>query len=200
MLEGKDISYARGFKPLFSGISFALKEGETLAVKGPNGSGKSTFLRLLAGLIRPPSHALFWKSEEIRSHNLNHYQQELLYVGHKLALHPEALLKDQIRLWQDMYRISGKSIEDGLETWGVAGFKEKKIAHLSHGQQKRVSLSRCSWQMRPLWILDEAQEGLDQAGKTIFFSALTQHLQKGGSAVLATHDHVVVTKEIILHL
>lgn len=198
MLEGKKISYGRGFEPLFSDLSFVLKEGETLAVKGPNGSGKSTLLRLVSGLICPPSCMLFWKGEEIRPTTLSPYQQNLLYIGHKLALHPEALLKDQIRIWQDFYRISEKKINDALENWGVKAFMNKKMVHLSHGQQKRVSLSRCSWQTRPLWILDEPQAGLDYAGKAILSSTLTQHLQMGGCVILATHDDVSATAEIIL--
>ncbi len=198
MLEAKNISYSRGYVALFSGVSFSLKEGETLAIKGANGSGKSTLLRLLAGLIPPPPHALFWRREEVRSHNLSSYQQDLLYVGHKLALHPEALLKDQIRLWQGLYRVSEKVIDNALETWGIGGFKDKKISHLSQGQQKRVSLSRCSWQTRPLWILDEPQVGLDEAGKAVLSSLLTLHLEKGGCTVLATHEEVLATREIIL--
>jgi len=198
MLEGKNISYIRGFAPLFSDVSFALKEGELLAVKGANGAGKSTLLRLLAGLIPPLRHTLFWKSEEIQSHILSLYQQDLLYVGHKLALHPEAPLKDQIRLWRDLYKVSEKVIENALESWGVAAFKDKKIAHLSQGQQKRVSLSRCSWLTRPLWILDEPQVGLDEAGKSVLSSLLTQHLEKGGCILLATHEDVIATREIKL--
>src|ERR1700722_6968625 len=106
MLEGKRISYSRGFELLFSDLSFALKEGEMLVVKGANGSGKSTFLRLLAGLIRPGPTVLFWKGEAFSKETLSSYQQNLLYVGHKLCLHPEAAVKDQIRLWQDLYGIS----------------------------------------------------------------------------------------------
>ncbi|OJW50545.1 MAG: heme ABC exporter, ATP-binding protein CcmA [Alphaproteobacteria bacterium 41-28] len=198
MLEGKNISYARTFVPLFSDVSFALKEGEMLAVKGANGAGKSTLLRLLAGLIPPPRHTLVWKGEEIQSHNLSSYQQNLLYVGHKLALHPEALLKDQIHLWRDLYKVSANVIENALEIWGVAAFKDKKISHLSQGQQKRVSLSRCNWLQRPLWILDEPQVGLDEAGKAVLSSLLTLHLEKGGSIVLATHEEVIGTREIKL--
>jgi heme exporter protein A len=200
MLEGKKISYTRGFTPLFSDVSFTLKEGESLAVKGANGAGKSTLLRLLAGLIPPPPQALYWKSEEIQSHNLSLYQQDLLYVGHKLALHPEALLKDQMRLWQDLYRISQKDIENALEFWGVAAFKNKKISHLSQGQQKRISLSRCSWLQRALWILDEPQAGLDQEGKYVLSSLLTQHLEKGGYNILASHEDVLAKSNITLTL
>lgn len=188
MLIGKNISYARGISPLFSDISFTLDREKTLTVKGRNGSGKSTLLRLLAGLLRSQPQTLFWKEDEITSFNLSFYQQNLLYVGHKLALHPEALVKDQIQLWQGLYRISERVIYQALEIWSMSQFKDRKINHLSQGQQKRLSLSRCNWLDRPLWILDEPQAGLDQEGRVILSQALSKHTQEGGMVVIATHE------------
>jgi len=198
MLEGRNFSYTRGDDPLFSNLSFCLKEGEMLAVKGTNGSGKSTFLRLIAGLISPRPATLYWDNQALTSRNLRLYQQSLLYVGHKLCLHPEGSVKDQIRLWQGLYGLSQKVIYDALELWGVGAFHDKKISHLSEGQQKRLSLSRCSWLDRPLWILDEPQSGLDQTGKAILSQVLSQHKETGGYTVLATHDHIPGTVEILL--
>mgnify|MGYP002133078415 CR=1 FL=1 len=167
-------------------------------VKGVNGSGKSTFLRLLTGLIHPPVKGLFWEGEELKRQNLLLYQQNLLYVGHKLCLHHDALLNDQLCLWQGLYNISKASLEYALQIWGVAAFKNKKISHLSQGQQKRLSLSRCSWLNRSLWILDEPHVGLDLEGKVTLDHILNHHQQKNGLVILATHDPVSTSKEIIL--
>ncbi|MBS0271457.1 MAG: heme ABC exporter ATP-binding protein CcmA [Proteobacteria bacterium] len=188
MLSGKNISYARGVSSLFNDISFTLKKEQMIIVRGKNGSGKSTLLRLLAGLIRPQPQMLFWKEEEITSNNLSTYQQNLLYFGHRLALHPEALVKDQMRLWQDIYGISEKVIGEALEIWDVSRLISQKIAHLSQGQQKRLSLSRCSWLDRPLWILDEPQAGLDQEGRVALTKILQEHLKRGGMVIQATHE------------
>src|SRR4029077_12781351 len=35
------------------GVSFAIREGETVAIIGRNGSGKSTILKIIAGVYRP---------------------------------------------------------------------------------------------------------------------------------------------------
>lgn len=184
MLEGRNISYP----PLFEDLSFALSPGNRITVRGANGSGKSTLLRLLTGLIHPQASTLFWKGEAITPSTLTVYQQEIVYVSHKLCLHQEAFVKDQMRLWQNLYRLSQKPIEDALELWNIAHLKNKKIAHLSQGQQKRLSLSRCHWLKRPLWILDEPEAGLDQIGKTTLNDLCKQHLSNGGMLVLATHE------------
>jgi len=177
MLEARNISYARGAIPIISNISFTLNEGEMLAIRGANGSGKSTLLRIVAGLIWPEPGTLYWKGKRFTIET----QQEILYIGHKLALYQDALLKDQIRLWNVL-------CENALEKWGVAGFKNKKISQLSQGQQKRISLSRCSWEMKSLWILDEPHVGLDEEGKSILHECITGHLEGGGSVLMASHE------------
>jgi ABC-type branched-subunit amino acid transport system ATPase component len=46
-------------------MSFAIAQGEIVAIFGPNGSGKTTLLNLIAGLSRPTEGRLLWKSRDI---------------------------------------------------------------------------------------------------------------------------------------
>jgi len=46
-------------------MSFAIAQGEIVAIFGPNGSGKTTLLNLIAGLTRPTEGRLIWKSRDI---------------------------------------------------------------------------------------------------------------------------------------
>lgn len=166
-----------------------------LLVRGTNGAGKSTLLRMVAGLIPPPPGVLFWEGQRIQ---LSTYQQNLLYSGHSLGLHPEALLKDQVNLWHYHYRVEKKAIEKALHIWGVASFDNQKTAHLSQGQQKRLSLSRLHWLARPLWILDEPHTNLDAEGRKIFEDALAHHLKNEGLAILASHEKLSGIREVFL--
>ena len=51
MLETRELTAFYGdFQALF-GITFALGEGETVAIIGANGAGKSTFLKAIVGLL-----------------------------------------------------------------------------------------------------------------------------------------------------
>jgi heme exporter protein A len=196
MLEGRHLSSSRGGKPLFTDLSFTLAKGEALVIRGENGSGKSTLLRLIAGLIPQVPDTLYWKGSSIFKQGLHAYQQNIFYAGHKLALFPEARLRDQIKLWQN---VSRETIEKSLENWGVAGIGQKKISQLSQGQKKRISLSRCGWIEKSLWILDEPHQGLDIQGKTILQESMNLHLNQGGLVIIATHEETLpYTKEIIL--
>ena len=40
-------------KPLFTGVTFGIQEGEKAALIGRNGTGKSTLLNTIAGVLQP---------------------------------------------------------------------------------------------------------------------------------------------------
>lgn len=188
MLDGKNISFVREGRELFSNLAFSLNPSEILRIRGANGSGKSTLLRLIAGLLPLKSGQLFWKGERLSKNTVSLYQQTLLYGGHKLGLFPEIRVKDQLTLWHKFYPIPYHKLEEALEAWGLQNTLRQKISQLSQGQQKRLSLSRCSWLSRSLWILDEPEAGLDDVGRGYFETLMLSHLKMGGMIVHATHQ------------
>lgn len=194
MLEGQNIAYHLGPRLLFNSLSFSLGKGEMMTIRGANGSGKTTLFRLLAGLVQPSSGQLLWNKEKITPH----FQQSLLYVGHKLCLHPEGQVKGHVNLWHKLYGVPSQEIEKSLETWGLRTLLDRKISHLSQGQQKRLSLSRLLWLKRSIWLLDEPYASLDKQGKEVLDLSIKQHLSSQGIVVLSTHDDRLGTKEICL--
>ncbi|MGN6764887.1 MAG: ATP-binding cassette domain-containing protein, partial [Rhizobiaceae bacterium] len=47
------VTLAYGGRRVLSGVSFAIAQGEFVALLGANGSGKTTILRAILGLVRP---------------------------------------------------------------------------------------------------------------------------------------------------
>jgi heme exporter protein A len=131
-----------------------------------------------------------WKKEPVKKATLSHYQQHLLYGGHKLGLSLDICVQDQLCLWHRLYPLSRQTLKETLDFWGLGGTQHQKIIHLSQGQQKRLSLSRCSWMSRPLWILDEPEAGLDHVGQGNLKALMASHLKAGGMIVHATHQRL----------
>lgn len=194
MLEAHNLSCERGGKLLFSSLSFTLKPGEILGVCGMNGSGKTTLLRLVAGLLRPQSGHLLWNSQPVTAGSM----PPLLYVGHKLGLHRGGKLQDHVKIWHRLYDVPQNKIWEALEIWDLKDVRDKKVSHLSQGQQKRLSLSRCHWLSRPLWILDEPFPSLDTEGQKTLEHQLKAHQEMAGMVLLATHEAITCSKEITL--
>ena len=64
-LEFHDVRKSFGAVRALTGVTFAVREGESHALVGENGAGKSTLLKILAGIIRPDAGELTWKGERL---------------------------------------------------------------------------------------------------------------------------------------
>ncbi|MBI2178277.1 MAG: ATP-binding cassette domain-containing protein, partial [Candidatus Tectomicrobia bacterium] len=49
----QDVAKSYGDVAAVRGVSFAMTEGECVALLGPSGCGKTTTLRMVAGFLRP---------------------------------------------------------------------------------------------------------------------------------------------------
>ena len=52
-IELRDVAVQFGADRIFSGLSFAIAQGEFVCLLGPSGCGKSTMIRIMGGLIEP---------------------------------------------------------------------------------------------------------------------------------------------------
>ena len=151
------------------GISFQIRQGQTIAFAGPSGSGKSTLVKLLVGLYIPvDGRILFNKvsSTDIRYNPLRRQigfvtQDTQLYAGtirdNLLFVQPKATDDE---LLEALRRASAlKLIEKagkGLDTLlGENGMK------LSGGEKQRISIARALLRQPRMLIFDEATSALD---------------------------------------
>jgi ATP-binding cassette subfamily B protein len=150
-------------------ISFAVRNGETIAFVGPSGSGKSTLMKLLVGLYRPLDGKILYNGidednisfEDLRSQIGFVTQDTNLFSGsireNLLFVNPTAT---ETELYEALEKAACSNLvsraEKGLETMiGEGGLK------LSGGEKQRLSIARALLRKPNLLIFDEATSALD---------------------------------------
>lgn len=194
MLDVTDLACVRGERHLFRGVGFRLEAGGLLHVRGQNGSGKTTLLRTLCGLAPAAAGTIRWTGQEIGRLGED-YRRQLCYLGHANAIKDELTPTENLRL---AARLNGDPVDSvdeaavlaALAAVGLSGRKDLPCRFLSQGQKRRVALARLVGRPRPLWILDEPFVALDTASIDIVRRLIGAHLERGGLAVLTTHQTV----------
>ena len=79
ILEGTDVARSFGGLRVLTRVSFAVAEGEIVALIGPNGAGKTTLFNLISGLLRPSAGSI--RLGEHRISALPAYQIARLGLG-----------------------------------------------------------------------------------------------------------------------
>ncbi len=191
MLEAQNLECIRGERRLFAGVGFGVDDGELLLLQGKNGSGKTSLLRMIIGLLPPESGEIRWRGQSNRS---DEFRADLCYLGHHNAikedLTPLENLLASARLAEEP--LSEDDAVDALEQVGLAGREDLACKYLSQGQKRRVALARLVKARRPLWVLDEPFVALDVAAVDWLAGIIGGHLQRGGCAVLTTHQTVEI--------
>jgi ATP-binding cassette subfamily F protein uup len=174
-----------GIKPLFSGLSFHISEGDKIALIARNGTGKSTLLRILAGKEHE-DQGKFWVNKDVDialfEQNPEFLENETILQNIFFHKHP---VMDAIREYEDAmetedYIRQGEAISlmEDNNAWDFDA-KVKQIlgklrihnlhqivSTLSGGQRKRVALARTLIDIgfehkHILLIMDEPTNHLD---------------------------------------
>ena len=182
-LVARDLGCVRGGRPVFEGLSFALRAGEMLTLRGPNGSGKSSLLRQIAGLLDVSHGELVLEG----GGGSGSPGDAALYVGHLDAVKAPLTVEENLLFWADFYDVDRARVSLALAGLGLAPLAMLPAGILSAGQKKRLGLARVLLIDRPLWLLDEPTVSLDAANVTVLAGLMTAHMARGGLIVAASH-------------
>lgn len=136
-------------------------------ILGASGAGKSTFLKILAGLIKPQTGHIIFNQQVFFDHCakvfLPAHQRHIGVVFQDGQLFPHLNVKQNLlygyqRLKPDNRRFS---LEQIVELLDIDALIERKISQLSGGEAQRVALGRALLYSPQLLLLDEPLSALD---------------------------------------
>jgi ABC-type glutathione transport system ATPase component len=182
-------------------VTFAVDEGECLAIVGESGSGKSTIANMILGVYAPTMGRIVYRDEELPARRqLAHRRAIQLVQQNPLSsLNPQRSVGASLRLPLDVHRIGERSkrwqrVGELLEEVGLpADFRSRSPAALSGGQRQRVAIARALACESDLVVLDEPTSALDVLVQARILKLLTELRERRGlTYVFITHDLSVV--------
>ncbi|MDD5308268.1 MAG: heme ABC exporter ATP-binding protein CcmA [Deltaproteobacteria bacterium] len=178
-----------------AGVSLSFVPKEVVAVMGPNGAGKSTMLGILSLTVRPTQGAVTFDGEKGRSRDTS-LRGRIGLLSHQPLLYPELTGRENLLLFARLHGVEGaaarvSALESELE---LDAFAKRPCRVLSRGQLQRVALARAMLATPDLLLLDEPAAGLDSAAVGRISGALARHKERGGIAVMVTHEPEVASE------
>ena len=171
--------------PLFSDLSFKAAGG-LVAVAGANGSGKTTFLKILAGLLRPSAGRVRIEPEATPA------QRRLTvgWAGPDLSLYGELTAEENLLFFRTaggrdvaLPEIRRRLAEVGLAEEAM----RRRVEEYSTGMKQRLRIAFARLFDPTVLILDEPMIGLDPEGRETIARAIAAARQTG-VVILASND------------
>lgn len=188
-LTAVDLACRRGNRRLFAGVNFSVGAGQATWLRGRNGRGKTSLLRLAAGLAVPEAGRITWGAVPVRQ--AADMARQRVYVAHASAMKDDLSVTESLRFLALLHGRDGEltALHRALERVGMASRRDALVRTLSQGQRRRATLARLALEREAsIWILDEPYDALDTEGVDCVNGLLHEHLARGGSVLLTSHQ------------
>ncbi len=187
-LKGGIVTHTTGYVKAVDGVSFAIREGETLGLVGESGCGKSTIGRQLVGLEEPTGGVIRYKGqnlEELKGKRERQTRTELqmIFQDSYSSLNPRKHIYEilsQPMLYHGLADKGNIQAEIGriLDMVGLSKSALGRYPHeFSGGQRQRICIAK-ALSLNPRFIVcDEPVSALDVSIQAQILNLLRQ-LQK----------------------
>mgnify|MGYP001495790012 FL=1 len=201
MLEVSSIYLYRNRKQVFKDFSLNLKNREIILLEGENGVGKTSLLNMISGLINPDKGFIKICRKSIIELG-NQKKKIFTYIPDKNCLKENLSVNENLKSWLKLsnLKVNDNSYQKALNTFSIDNIQETLVKSLSHGQKKKVALTKLLFSKSKLWLLDEPLNGIDTKTITVLKKIMVQHIKKNGSILFSSHVKIdlKLTKRIIL--
>jgi ABC-type multidrug transport system fused ATPase/permease subunit len=186
-------SYVKN-EEVLKGISFAVSEGETIAIVGSTGAGKSTIINLLNRFYEIDSGSIIVEGNNIKEYTLESLRKQIAVVLQDVFLFADTIYNN-ITLYNKS--ITREEVVEAAKTIGVHAFimslpngydynvKERGVM-LSSGQRQLIAFLRAYVSKPSILILDEATSSIDSYSEELIQNA-TEILTKGRTSIVIAH-------------
>jgi phospholipid/cholesterol/gamma-HCH transport system ATP-binding protein len=196
-VELEAVTFNRGNRRVFDGITLQVPRGKIVAIMGPSGTGKTTLLRLIGGQLRPDTGSIM-----VDGHSIPDLSRDELFKvrqGMGMLFQSGALFTDlsvfdnvafplriHTNLPEDMIR---DLVLIKLQAVGLRGASRLFPSELSGGMNRRVALARTIALDPGIIMYDEPFGGLDPIAMGVIVDLIkTLNQVYGTTSIIVSHD------------
>ncbi|VVE58613.1 Daunorubicin/doxorubicin resistance ATP-binding protein DrrA [Pandoraea terrae] len=187
-LSGLDKSYDG--RPVVDDLSLTVATGECFGLLGPNGAGKTTTLRMLLGLVTPDSGEITLGGLEIPRFAPD-ARRRVGVVPQFDNLDPDFTVRENLEVFGRYFGLSAaesrRRVPDLLDFARLTQKADARVAQLSGGMKRRLTLARALINDPDLLVLDEPTTGLDPQARHLIWERLKSLMTAGKTILLTTH-------------
>jgi peptide/nickel transport system ATP-binding protein len=186
------------------GVSFDLKEGESLGIVGESGSGKTTLGRCIARVYDPNSGVINYKGQDLMQANASALREtrkrmRMIFQDPFASLNPRMTVKQIIAEPLIINKLANLAeleeiVSTILSQVGLDPNMMERYPHaFSGGQRQRIVIARAIALKPELIIADEPTSALDVSIRTQVLDLLLQlQAEMGLSFIFISHDMAVI--------
>jgi len=164
LLKTENIFAGYGKREVLFGVDVKIDEGSSVLLIGPNGSGKSTFIKVIAGLLKPYKGKIFFKGEDISSLSVEkRINMGIGYLKQDRNIFPALTVRENLELGG--YGLDSQGIKEGIERiFTYFPFLKEKLniraGLLSGGERQALAIGMVLMKRKEILLLDEPTAGL----------------------------------------
>lgn len=184
-----------------AGVSFEVREGESLAILGANGAGKSTLLRIIATLLVPTRG-----SAHVAGHDTVHESRDVrrrlgYHAGTDHGFYARLTARQNLFFFGQLNQLShsaaAQRVAQLAEQFHLGDALDRQVRTLSSGTVQRLSLARSLLHQPSVLLLDEPTRSLDAIAAAEFRRFLKSEILRKGQTSLLFASHTLPEVEFL---
>ena len=182
ILESREVTKNYGSKTAVNGVSLELESGLVYAMLGPNGSGKTTWMKMVAGLVKPSMGEVLYEGSPVGKES----KKEIAYMSTEPYFYSWMSVADVGKYYEDFFEdFSMEKYQQMLERMELT--EDMKAKKLSSGMMAKLKIAVTMARKAKVYLLDEPLNGIDLLARDQIMTSILEAMDKDVTLVVSSH-------------